>query len=108
MQLLETMRSPIDAVVSDVVMPGIGGIELAEAVLDRYPSVRVVLLSGYTAETLGLERVIARGARFVSKPASRRDLLAALDDDTPAGADGRDGMAGLGSGPSIERARGEG
>jgi YesN/AraC family two-component response regulator len=62
-------------------MPGIGGIELAEAVLDRYPAVRVVLLSGYTAETLGLERVVARGARFVSKPASRRELLAALEDD---------------------------
>ncbi len=81
LQLLETMRHPIDAIVSDVVMPGIGGIELAETVLDRYPSVRVVLLSGYTAETLGLERVVARGARFVSKPASRRELLAALDGD---------------------------
>ncbi|HEY5630321.1 MAG TPA: ATP-binding protein [Candidatus Limnocylindrales bacterium] len=85
LQLLETMRHPIDAMVSDVVMPGIGGIELAEAVLDRYPGVRVVLLSGYTAETLGLERVVARGARFVSKPASRRELLAALDDE-PQGA----------------------
>jgi hypothetical protein len=85
LQMLESMRHPIDAVVSDVVMPGIGGIELAEAVLDRYPAVRVVLLSGYTAETLGLERVVARGARFVSKPASRRDLLAALEvDGVPA------------------------
>jgi PAS domain S-box-containing protein len=92
LQLLETMRHPIDAIVSDVVMPGIGGIELAETVLDRYPAVRVVLLSGYTAETLGLERVVARGARFVSKPASRRELLAALDGDGVTAT--RDALAG--------------
>ncbi|MFN8631953.1 MAG: hypothetical protein U0838_17035 [Chloroflexota bacterium] len=38
----------MDALVSDVVMPGMGGIALAEAVLDR-SGIRVVLLSGYTA-----------------------------------------------------------
>ncbi|HVM64347.1 MAG TPA: ATP-binding protein [Acidimicrobiales bacterium] len=84
LQLLESMRQPVDAVVSDVVMPGTGGIALADAVLDRSPGTRVVLLSGYTAEALDLERVMARGARFVSKPASRRDLLAALDDEPGA------------------------
>ncbi len=78
-QLVESMVHPIDALVSDVVMPGISGIALAERVLDLHPSIRVVLLSGYTAETLDLERVVSRGARFVAKPLSGRDLLAALD-----------------------------
>jgi CheY-like chemotaxis protein len=65
-------------VVSDVVMPGMSGIELAERVLDRQPDLRIVLLSGYTAETLDLDRVVARGVRFVSKPLSSRQLIAAL------------------------------
>jgi two-component SAPR family response regulator len=66
--------------VSDVVMPGISGITLAERVLDHDPSVRVVLLSGYTEDTLDLERVVARGARFVAKPLSGRQLLEALEE----------------------------
>ncbi len=75
----EAMTRPVDALVTDVVMPGLSGIDLAERVLDRHPEIRVVLLSGYTAETLDLERVMARGARFVPKPMSGRELLAALD-----------------------------
>ena len=45
---------------------------------------RVVLLSGYTAETLDLARVIERGVRFVPKPLSSRQLMAALTDPEDA------------------------
>ncbi|HEX5827992.1 MAG TPA: ATP-binding protein [Candidatus Limnocylindrales bacterium] len=78
LELVESMVQPVDAVISDVVMPGVSGIALAERVLDRFPGIPVVMLSGYTAETLDLERIVARGVRFVSKPLSGRDLLAAL------------------------------
>jgi FixJ family two-component response regulator len=54
------------------------GIELAELVMDKHPHVAVVLLSGYTAETLDLERISARGATFVSKPVTSSQLLAAI------------------------------
>ncbi len=76
---VQAMSRPVDALVTDVVMPGLSGIELAERVLERHPGMRIVLLSGYTAETLDLERVIARGARFVPKPVSGRQLLAAIE-----------------------------
>jgi FixJ family two-component response regulator len=46
--------------------------------MDRYPLMGVVLLSGYTAETLDLERVTAGGATFVSKPISSNQLLQAV------------------------------
>jgi FixJ family two-component response regulator len=59
-------------------MPNMSGIELAERMLDRYPGIGVVLLSGYTAETLDLERVMARGASFVTKPVTSRQLLEAV------------------------------
>jgi FixJ family two-component response regulator len=64
--------------VTDVVMPGISGIRLAEQMMDLYPSIGIVLLSGYTAETLDLGRVIAGGATFVGKPITSNKLLEAV------------------------------
>jgi signal transduction histidine kinase len=82
--LVDTRAQPFDAIVSDVVMPGMSGIDLAQRALDRHPGLRIVLLSGYTAETLDLERVVQLGVRFVPKPLSSRQLLAALADASPA------------------------
>ena len=77
-QRLRELDAPIDVLVTDVVMPGMSGIELAEQVLDRYPAAGVVMLSGYTAETLDLERVVSRGGMFLSKPVPSEELLAAV------------------------------
>jgi PAS domain S-box-containing protein len=70
----------IDVLVTDVVMPRMSGVKLAERMIERYPSIGLVLLSGYLAETLDLSFVISRGARFVSKPVASREFLAAVDD----------------------------
>ncbi|MEI7742328.1 MAG: ATP-binding protein [Chloroflexota bacterium] len=77
--LVDTRPTRFDAIVSDVVMPGMSGIELAGRVLDRDPQMRIVLLSGYTAETLDLAKAVERGVRFVPKPLSSRQLLAELE-----------------------------
>jgi FixJ family two-component response regulator len=47
--------------------------------MDRDPNVHVVLVSGYTSETLNLERVTVRGAIFLSKPVTSSQLLAAVE-----------------------------
>ena len=75
---LARLEEPIDVLVTDVVMPHMSGIELAELVMDRYPNVGVVLLSGYTAGTLNLERVTSRGATFVPKPVTSAQLVVAV------------------------------
>jgi FixJ family two-component response regulator len=46
--------------------------------MNRYPLVGVVLLSGYTAGTLNLDRVTSRGAVFVPKPVTAAQLLVAV------------------------------
>ena len=78
LQRLQELEAPVDVLVTDVVMPGMSGIDLAEQVLDRYPAAGVVLLSGYTAETLDLERIVSRGGIFLSKPVPSDELLAAV------------------------------
>ena len=84
----------IDALITDVVMSNMSGIELAEWTIDRCPRVGVVLLSGYTAETLNIARVMARGATFVPKPINSAQLLVAIQQarfaaSQAASADGR-------------------
>jgi two-component system, cell cycle sensor histidine kinase and response regulator CckA len=69
---------PIDVLVTDVVMPNMSGIDLAEQMMDRYPLLGVILLSGYTAESLNIERVIGRGAIFVPKPITSQRLIQAV------------------------------
>jgi two-component system OmpR family response regulator len=46
----------IDAVFSDIVMPGMTGLQLADVMKEMYPKVKVVLASGYTVPALLTER----------------------------------------------------
>ena len=76
-EALETAGSlagSIDVLISDVVMPTLSGVELAERIAERRPGIGIILLSGYTPETLDLERAMARGARFLAKPIASNEL----------------------------------
>ncbi|HUG30878.1 MAG TPA: ATP-binding protein [Candidatus Limnocylindria bacterium] len=75
---LERREEGVDVLLTDVVMPHVSGLELADWVLERYPETGVVLMSGYTAETLDLERLLAGGALFVTKPVASGDMLRAI------------------------------
>jgi PAS domain S-box-containing protein len=77
-EALDARGAPVDVLVTDVVMPTMSGIELAEWMLGRHPGTAIVLLSGYTAETLDLERLLERGARFVTKPLGSGEMLRAI------------------------------
>jgi CheY-like chemotaxis protein len=71
-QLEET---PVDVVFSDVVMPGLSGIDLAQQVRARYPGTPVLLASGYSSEMLAGP---ARGMPLIGKPYGRDALAKAL------------------------------
>jgi CheY-like chemotaxis protein len=58
----------VDLVLTDLMMPGLTGVELARAMLARRPDLRIVVASGY-AGALGPEELRALGIRdLVSKP----------------------------------------
>jgi CheY-like chemotaxis protein len=58
--------SEIDAILSDVMMPGMSGLQLADAVRAMYPAVKIVLMSGYVLPELLKNR--ERDYLFVEKP----------------------------------------
>lgn len=65
-------------VVTDVSMPGgVSGIDLAQAVIDANPDVRVIIASGYQKAQLP---PIPPQARFLQKPYRMHQLFAALED----------------------------
>jgi PAS domain S-box-containing protein len=68
----------IALVLSDTMMPEMGGIELARRLRKARPQVRVLLMSGYTEEmpSLGFRSV---DLPFIEKPFAAVDLLAAID-----------------------------
>ncbi|HBP22907.1 MAG TPA: hybrid sensor histidine kinase/response regulator [Planctomycetes bacterium] len=81
-QALELARghdAPLDALISDLIMPGGTGVELAAALREERPGLPVLFVSGYTAGEL--ERVGAPSdARLLRKPFSREELLSALSE----------------------------
>lgn len=67
-----------DLVVTDVIMPGMGGRELARLLTARQPALRVLFVSGYAGEALALSGGIDRRESFLQKPFSERGLLEAV------------------------------
>jgi len=66
----------LDLVISDIVMPGESGIELRRSMLERWPDIPVILISGYSAE--GPAEFAARtpNTMFVQKPFAADQFLA--------------------------------
>jgi len=58
----------IDVLVSDVVMPGMNGPAVAEAVAAARPGVRIVFMSGYTDQAIEAENLGMEGAVLLPKP----------------------------------------
>lgn len=67
---------PIDLLVTDVIMPGMGGIELSEELSVARPSLKTLFVSGYTAHAIARHGFLDQDLEFIEKPFSRNTLLA--------------------------------
>lgn len=73
-------REEISLVLTDVVMPRMGGRELTEQLRQRRPGIRVLYMSGYAASTIDDEDVIEPGTAFLRKPFTLADMLRKVRD----------------------------
>lgn len=67
-------EGPIHLLLTDVVLPGMNGRELAEAIADLRPGVPVLWMTGYTDDHV-LKRGIPAGADLLHKPFNPHDLV---------------------------------
>jgi two-component system cell cycle sensor histidine kinase/response regulator CckA len=76
-----------DALVTDVVLPGIAGPELAGGLRDRWPEIKVILMSACAEEDVRQRPSVGAAARFLQKPfgldALARELRVVLDSPPP-------------------------
>jgi len=66
---------PIDLLLSDVVMPGMSGIELAESMRVSAPDVKVLLISGHLEPRETNQPLIPQGVELLAKPFEADDLM---------------------------------
>jgi len=65
----------IHLLMTDVMMPGMNGCQLAEVLLARQPSLRVLFISGYAEDVLVSNVGLVPGAAFLSKPFKPKALV---------------------------------
>ncbi|MBI5505270.1 MAG: response regulator [Deltaproteobacteria bacterium] len=66
--LCERTREPIHLMLTDVIMPDMNGLELAQRLRDLRPEMKVLYTSGYTDNALAHRQILAEGMHFIAKP----------------------------------------
>lgn len=75
MALLDGHAGTIHLLLTDVVMPGATGKEVATMVTELRPEIRVLYMSGYSESVIASQGVIDQGITLLSKPFRAPDLL---------------------------------
>ena len=74
MQIAVAHEGVIHLLLTDVIMPGMNGRELAQRISEIRPNVKVLYMSGYTENVIGHGGMLEPGVRLLQKPFNLRDL----------------------------------
>jgi PAS domain S-box-containing protein len=74
MQIAVAHEKTIHLLLTDVIMPGMNGRELAQRIAEIRPNVKILYMSGYTENVIGHNGMLDAGIRLLQKPFNLRDL----------------------------------
>jgi two-component system cell cycle sensor histidine kinase/response regulator CckA len=75
LEISRSHKEPVDLLLTDVIMPGLNGRELADLLQSERPEMRVLYMSGYTGDAIANHGVRAESMAFLPKPFTLEDLL---------------------------------
>jgi two-component system cell cycle sensor histidine kinase/response regulator CckA len=78
MERAQRHHGPIHLLLTDVVMPGLNGVALAEKLAALHPEMRVLYMSGYTDYAVGRNGILEAGVHLIAKPYTRETLLSKI------------------------------
>jgi two-component system cell cycle sensor histidine kinase/response regulator CckA len=81
----ENTLGRIDLLLTDVIMPGLNGCELAKRILLTQPGLKVLYMSGYTDDAIASQAGVGVGTFLLSKPFSEEDLIRKVHEVLSAG-----------------------
>lgn len=73
-RIVEEQGNNLDMFITDVVMPEMNGKDLAVRLSAIRPSLKILFMSGYTADVIATKGVLDEGVSFIQKPFSLKEL----------------------------------
>lgn len=77
--LAKLTRQPVDVVIMDISMKGMGGVEATRQITNRYPDVNVLVLTIYNEETRIVDMLQAGASGYILKSTNMKELLEAIE-----------------------------
>ncbi|MCE5308151.1 MAG: PAS domain S-box protein [Acidobacteriales bacterium] len=78
LQVADRHPGPIHVMLTDVIMPGMNGRELADCMKSRRPDVKVLFMSGYTEDVIAPQRLREDRIALIQKPFTPDELISEL------------------------------
>jgi len=78
LRLCEQLHGKVDLVMTDLVMPGMSGLDLAQQLTQRFPAVGLLFTSGYSEDGVARRGLLRDGTVFLEKPYTVADLARAV------------------------------
>ena len=73
------LDEPWDLLLTDIVMPGLDGIEVARQAAARHPALRIMFITGFAAVALAAHDKAPAGAKVLSKPIHLREIVTEVE-----------------------------
>jgi DNA-binding response OmpR family regulator len=103
MRLAAAHEGPIHLLLTDVIMPGMNGRELAQRIAEIRPDTKILYMSGYTENVIGRNGTLDAGIRLLQKPFTLRDLKNTVLEVLSSVPAGQAALSGASHGHAIDQ-----
>jgi YesN/AraC family two-component response regulator len=73
-RLVEGYNQKIDMLITDIIMPVMNGLELAEIICSIRPGIKCIFISGYPTDTISDSEVFKKNINYIRKPFRLKDF----------------------------------